>query len=234
MRPRFGFTLIMLTLLCTGCTWISRLAPALQDPEKVYEYDTACNNPKVHEDFNMKELDPGVYSLNLYLAKCPAVGEDLLKNRDMRTTLYWYVMNMESRNRSLFDQLPQALKVNYFIWELEGEVNNGGYEQYFGNSSGYYKDKIVGALQIVGAYKAADITQRAITLNSKLTNNSSDALEEEVSIALYELDGEFYDVGQGDIGQKPDMYVRQNAGIIHDWMKLHAQEYLNTALPSKK
>lgn len=233
MRLTYSFIGLIFILLLAGCT-LSKPSPALQDPEKAYTYDATCNDPKSLEASDMVEFEPGIYPIDLYLAKCPAIGKDLLKNHDLRPTLHWYVMNMASRNRKLFGQLPDALKVNYLIWELEGEVNNGGYRQFFGNSSGAYKDEIVGALQKVGANKAASITQRAVTLNSKLTNSSSASLKEEIDNELYTLDGEFYDEGQSDIGDKADVYVRQNAGIIHEWMSLHAQEYLNTALPDTK
>lgn len=45
---------------------------------------------------------------------------------------------------------------------LEREVNNGGYEQFFVNSSREFAPTVVGALQRIGCKKTATITQRAI------------------------------------------------------------------------
>jgi Domain of unknown function (DUF4375) len=45
---------------------------------------------------------------------------------------------------------------------LEREVNNGGYHQFFVNSSREFAPTIVGALQRIGCKKTAGITQRAI------------------------------------------------------------------------
>ncbi|PYX46780.1 MAG: hypothetical protein DMG79_15400 [Acidobacteria bacterium] len=44
---------------------------------------------------------------------------------------------------------------------LEGEVNNGGFDQFFYNSAGDETVKIIQALEAIGAMKAADIVKRA-------------------------------------------------------------------------
>src|SRR4029077_12603921 len=56
--------------------------------------------------------------------------------------------------------LPQ--KVFSAIWAVESEVNNGGFSQYFFNSSGESASFVVEALETVGAPKTADICKRAI------------------------------------------------------------------------
>jgi hypothetical protein len=45
---------------------------------------------------------------------------------------------------------------------LEREVNNGGYDQFFVNSSREFAPKVVSALQRIGCKKTATISQRAI------------------------------------------------------------------------
>lgn len=44
---------------------------------------------------------------------------------------------------------------------LEGEVNNGGFHQYFYNSAGDKAAETVQALEVVGAFAMADIVKRA-------------------------------------------------------------------------
>jgi hypothetical protein len=56
--------------------------------------------------------------------------------------------------------LPQ--KVFSAIWAVESEVNNGGFSQYFFNSSGESASFVVEALQTVGAPETAGISKRAI------------------------------------------------------------------------
>ena len=42
-------------------------------------------------------------------------------------------------------------RVFLVIWELESEVNNGGFQQYFYNSSGALAPHVVSALKAIGA-----------------------------------------------------------------------------------
>jgi len=61
--------------------------------------------------------------------------------------------------RSLTDEERVVLAVE----ALEREVNNGGYDQFFVNSSREFAPTVVAALQRIGCKKTAAITQRAIT-----------------------------------------------------------------------
>ena len=60
------------------------------------------------------------------------------------------------------DKLTKAQKIFYYNQCLEREVNNGGFNQYFYNSSGDYSNETVEALKAIGAIKTSSILQRAI------------------------------------------------------------------------
>ncbi len=60
----------------------------------------------------------------------------------------------------VLQSIPQ--KVFSAIWEVEAEVNNGGFSQYFLNDSAESAPFVVEALNTIGAPKTADICQRAI------------------------------------------------------------------------
>jgi hypothetical protein len=60
-----------------------------------------------------------------------------------------------------FDELAEADRVLICIWELESEVNNGGFHQYYFNSSGDYAYFAPTALRKIGALSMADIVERA-------------------------------------------------------------------------
>ena len=49
----------------------------------------------------------------------------------------------------------------YMIWELEAEVNNGGFNQFYYNSSGQFYKHLPEALRLIGARKFADLTEKA-------------------------------------------------------------------------
>jgi hypothetical protein len=53
--------------------------------------------------------------------------------------------------------------VFYFNQELEREVNNGGFEQYFLNSSGSYANDTIKSLQLIEAEKTSKILASAIS-----------------------------------------------------------------------
>jgi hypothetical protein len=63
-----------------------------------------------------------------------------------------------------YQELTAAEKVFVSIWELEAEVNNGGFLQYFFNSSGDNAKHCVPALEKIGALNVAALVRQAITV----------------------------------------------------------------------
>lgn len=55
----------------------------------------------------------------------------------------------------------KAQQAIYIIWWLEAEVNNGGYNQFYYNSSRQFAELAPAALKLVGALKFANLTERA-------------------------------------------------------------------------
>lgn len=88
----------------------------------------------------------------------------------------------------------------YFIWLLEAEVNNGGYNQFYFNSSGQFADLVPDALKMIGAYKFAKLTEKANKIyksqNTKITEHLDGTLEgfskSYKNNPLNDLDDEFY------------------------------------------
>lgn len=91
-------------------------------------------------------------------------------------------------------------KVFSAIWALESEVNNGGFSQYFLNSSSESAGFVVEALESIGAPKTAKICKRAIDtafpdgLPDRAGEISAAAEEfsDDVEDQLGELDNEFF------------------------------------------
>ncbi len=71
------------------------------------------------------------------------------------------------------DNLTLEERTVLAIEALDREVNNGGYGQFFVNSSRQYADMIVDALQRIGCHKTAEITLRALKIvqKSPITEN---------------------------------------------------------------
>jgi len=99
-----------------------------------------------------------------------------------------------------YDQLATSERVFLLIWELESEVNNGGFHQYFYNSSGALAPNVVDALKTIGAEATADIAQRALNAANAITFWSDDAdrqasvnqLSSGARAILEDLDQQYY------------------------------------------
>lgn len=127
---------------------------------------------------------------------------DSFKNRPIHKKLTEQIIDTTSNDRLLqliFDNLLGRQSIDhkkeyetvmswnksrqaiYMIWELEGEVNNGGYNQFYFNSSGQFYKHLPNALKLVGANRFADLTQRAnVTFekeNPKITQRQDGTIE---------------------------------------------------------
>ncbi len=69
----------------------------------------------------------------------------------------------------------------YLIWLLEEEVNNGGYNQFYFNSSGEFYRHLPDELRLIGANRYADMMQKANDTyereNEKITKHQDGTLE---------------------------------------------------------
>jgi hypothetical protein len=107
----------------------------------------------------------------------------------------------------------------YMIWALEAEVNNGGYNQFYFNSSGQFYKHLPDVLKLVGANKFADLTQRANETfekeNPKITQHQDGTLEgfskSYDDNPLNKFDDEFYDLYKIENLQQIQVdYIRKN------------------------
>jgi predicted DNA-binding protein len=121
----------------------------------------------------------------------------------------------ENGEQSLSDEERVILAVD----ALERDVNNGGYSQFFSNSSGEYAAMIVNALLSIRCPETASITQDAIEALG-IEDFSPEALEEAIESEddarderLEECDGLYYGTGEDIAGQLFE-FVRANQDAI--------------------
>lgn len=107
----------------------------------------------------------------------------------------------------------------YMIVQLEAEVNNGGYNQFYSNSSGQFAKSLPEALKLVGATKFADLTERANNTfekeKSKITEHQDGTVEgfskSYENNPLNKFDDEFYKLNNTKNLQKIQVdYIRKN------------------------
>ncbi len=124
--------------------------------------------------------------------------------------------NKEFEIVAAWNESRQAI---YMIWVLEAEVNNGGYNQFYFNSGGQFYKKLPKALQLVGAIRFADLTQRANGMfeihNEKIKEHQDGSLEgfseSYEENPLNDLDTEFYGLYElEDLQQIQVGYIRAN------------------------
>ncbi len=70
----------------------------------------------------------------------------------------------EKEKKNGFDDLDEAERAFLRVWELEAEINNGGFDQYFFNSSGDHCLETKESLIRIGAQKTAEILADAMFL----------------------------------------------------------------------
>lgn len=171
---------------------------------------------------------------------------DSFKNRPIHKKLTEQIIDTTSNDRLLqliFDNLLERQSTDhkkeyetvmswnksrqaiYMIWELEGEVNNGGYNQFYFNSSGQFYKHLPNALKLVGANRFADLTQRAnVTFekeNPKITQRQDGTIEgfseSYENNPLNKFDDEFFNLYKKEDLQK----------IQVDFIRKHKIEFID-------
>lgn len=67
-------------------------------------------------------------------------------------------------SKAEFLRLAPKVQVAYCLHRLEAEVNNGGFEQFFSNSTGEYVSETIQALEKIGAIKTSELLKRAVSI----------------------------------------------------------------------
>jgi hypothetical protein len=98
------------------------------------------------------------------------------------------------------DLLTQEERVVLAVEALEREVNNGGYDQFFLNTSEALVTEVVGSLDLIGRGDLAKLTQRAIDIAASHGGSRSDLLDAEVVEALGQCDSEYFQIA-GDLAE---------------------------------
>lgn len=96
------------------------------------------------------------------------------------------------------EKLNEHERILFITQIVEGEVNNGGFSQFFYNSSGNFSNEIVEAFTQIGALKTAEICKGALTVfpDKAPTNRAErqDLLEKlDCDDALEKYDEAFYE-----------------------------------------
>ena len=84
--------------------------------------------------------------------------------------IYYYIQRLRKKDdygEKSLKKLPDLLKTYSLIHELEMEVNNGGYFQFFTNSSGKYVNETIDSLEKIEAKHTKQYTIKAFNILTK-------------------------------------------------------------------
>ncbi|REG82011.1 uncharacterized protein DUF4375 [Winogradskyella sediminis] len=116
-------------------------------------------------------------------------------------------------------KLTKGQQAVFSTWWLEAEVNNGGFNQFYFNSSGQYAEMAKIGFKTIGAEKFSELTLRAnniFTENKERLEEFDDGTMESFSESykdnpLNDLDTEFYKLYDSEnISDLRIKYIREN------------------------
>jgi hypothetical protein len=116
----------------------------------------------------------------------------------------------------IVESMSKGLQYFYTTWIFESEVNNGGFNQYFYNTSGVFASKALKGLEVFQATTHAELLKRAITiyenekemhLKTKESGSIEDFSESYEKTELTKLDDEFFNIKE-DLSKLRIHYIR--------------------------
>jgi hypothetical protein len=123
--------------------------------------------------------------------------------------------------RQGIDSLTQPERVVLAVEAIEREVNNGGFDQLFRNSSKEHAQTFVSSLEAIGRPEVADLARRAIAalrlgkrpLTAASIELALDRDDDARDDAFEELDTRYYETA-GDLAPALFAYIKANAGEV--------------------
>ncbi len=120
-----------------------------------------------------------------------------------------------------FENLNEAEKTFLYVEILEAEINNGGFDQFFFNSSGDYANETLEALKRIGATKTAKIVEEAysyfpenpIPKNNEKRREILENIDEQTSEKWTQLEDKFY------------LYEENIGGLVLDYVRKNINEF---------
>lgn len=162
---------------------------------------------KSKQNFDWDEVSSSVDNFNNRTIYNKLTAEILEKISDdeLLQTVFDTISREDINSKNEFEyvlNLPKSKQAVYVIWCLESEVNNGGFNQYYSNSSGQFSKLTPEALRLIGATKFANLIEKANKVyesENEIINKHKDGTLEGFSKSyennpLNDFDSEFYNL----------------------------------------
>lgn len=120
-----------------------------------------------------------------------------------------------------FENLTEAEKTFIYVEMLEAEINNGGFDQYFYNTSGDYYSESLQAYKTIGAHKTVKIIEEAFKLfpvnpipkDNEKRQDILENVDKETSKKWNALEDKFYE------------YEENIGGLLLEFVKKNKSEF---------
>ncbi len=145
--------------------------------------------------------------------------EDIYLEQTIIDGIYRLISMSRDGELNAVEELSPGQRALYVTWLVEGEVNNGGFNQFYFNSSGQFSGMAVDGFRLFGANKFADLMQRANTTYESIKDDLqkfNDGTIESFSKSyennpLSEIDRLFYQIYQEEnLSQFRIKYIRSH------------------------
>ena len=162
------------------------------------------NNRKIYKELTVEILD--------------SIPDDKLEQA-IFDNIYEIIGDDYENELNNVKKLSKGQQAFFSTWIIEGEVNNGGFNQFYFNSSGQYAEMAEVGFKTIGAEKFSELTKRANKIysdNKKRLEEFDDGTMESFSESykdnpLNDLDKEFYELYDAEkIGDLRINYIREN------------------------
>jgi len=133
-------------------------------------------------------------------------------DQELDANIGFVLLDKEERNG-----LASFTRGERFVYAIEGmvrEVNNGGWNQFFRNSSGALAFDLAPALEAVGSRKNLSIAQRALNIFGKPASLSEDDRGKQVDKVTKDGENNPWDALEGEFYQNPEDLEAMIVGFI--------------------
>ena len=142
-----------------------------------------------------------------------------MENRNFIVALSQYIAEKCEYGDNM-ENLNEEQRIFYITQALEMEVNNGGFAQFFFNSSGMFGNELVSSFEKIGAMKTAEICKKAISIYGDEVPTNRDEREdvitpddeneeERIEELLNECDDAFFKY-EDDLGELNYQFILNN------------------------
>ncbi len=119
-----------------------------------------------------------------------------------------------------YEELSEPERVFKSVWELESQVNNGGFDQYFFNASGDLAPFAANALRTIGAPAMAAVVDAAVAIfRPDLMLSDRDERQSALSSLSHEAEEQLQALDQRFFGYPDDL-----TSLLYQFVAEHRQE----------